>query len=203
MSICIAPALQPKTEYLVPANVLSFVDRTQSNSAAVPGPASSLRSVAARSFSARTIAIASAPPVDELKYRKLIDLAVKYGARLLALKRRDIAIRYQQWCQISEAQPGSINRGSETESYWRNKNLYVRRISKKSETTAVFMPVLTEIACLFSGGSSLLITIDETEHTARFDVIENLGKTGYCLDGLDYDLALSQVFSLLKEIEGV
>lgn len=63
MSICIAPALQLKTEYLVPANVLSFVDRTQSN----PATASISRSVAARSFSARTIAIASAPPVDELK----------------------------------------------------------------------------------------------------------------------------------------
>jgi len=41
------------------------------------------------------------------------------------------------------------------------------------------------------------------EHMARFDVVEAKGKTGYCLDGLDYDLALSQVFSLLKEIEGV
>lgn len=179
MSTCIAPALPPKTEYLAPANVLPFT------------------------FSARTIALASEPAVDELKYRKLIDLAVRYGARLLALKKRDIATRYEKWCQISEAQPGAINRGQETESYWRNKNLYVRRISRKSETTAAYLPELTEIACLFSGGSSLLITINESEHTARFDVIENRGKTGYCLDGLDYDLALSQVFSLLKEIEGV
>lgn len=206
MSICIAPAIHSKAEYLAPANVLSFVDRARStanataNATATAGSSSTNLS---RPFSARTIALVSEPAVDELKYRKLIDLAVRYGARLLALKRRDIAARYEKWCQISESHPGSINRGLETESYWRNKNLYVRRISKKSETTAAFVPVLTEIACLFSGGSSLLITINETEHTARFDVIENCGKTGYCLDGLDYDLALSQVFSLLKEIEGV
>jgi hypothetical protein len=200
MSICIAPAIQSKTEYLAPANVLTFLDRTRSSASSFANLSSSNLS---RPFSARTIALAREPGVDELKYRKLIDLAVRYGARLLALKRRDITARYEKWCQISESQPGSINRGLETESYWRNKNLYVRRISRKSETTAAFMPVLTEIACLFSGGSSLLITIDETEHTARFDVIESCGKTGYCLDGLGYDLALSQVFSLLKEIEGV
>ncbi len=179
-------ASAPVNQY-VSTNVLPFVERERTSTA----------------FSPRTLVLASEPAVDELKYRKLIDLAVQYGARLLALKRRDIASVNQKWCQVSDAQPGSINRGNETESYWRNKNLYVRRISNRSIGSSTFLPSLTEIACQFSGGSSLLITINEMEHTARFDVVEAKGKTGYCLDGLDYDLALSQVFSLLKEIEGV
>jgi len=167
-------------------NVLPFVERERQSAA----------------FSARTLALACESAVDELKYRKLIDLAVQYGARLLALKRRDIAAVNQRWCQVSETPAGSINRGNETESYWRNKNLYVRRISKRAAGRSEFLPQLTEIACQFSGGSSLLITINEMEHRARFEVVELKGKTGYCLDGLDYDLALSQVFSLLKVIEG-
>jgi hypothetical protein len=184
MSICIAPV--NALEFVASANVLPFHDKESGR------------------FSLRTITIASeVASVDELKYRKLIDLAVKYNARLLALKKRDIQARYQKWCQVSQAQPGSVESGSEVESYWRNKNLYVRRISARSADSAQVMPQLTEIACLFTGGSSLLITINEMEHRARFDVIESRGKTGYCLDGLDYDLALSQVFSLLMQIEGV
>lgn len=183
MSICIAPV--NVLEFVTSAKVVPFHDCDQ-----------------AGRFSARTIAIASEPTVDELKYRQLIDLAVKYNARLLALKKRDIQSRYQKWCQISQAQPGSVESEVEVESYWRNKNLYVRRISARSAESAQVVPQHTEIACLFAGGSSLLITINEMEHRARFDVIESRGKSGYCLDGLDYDLALSQVFSLLKQIEG-
>jgi hypothetical protein len=156
-----------------------------------------------RSLSARTVALIAEPLVDELKYRKLIDLAVKFGARLLAMKRRDILERYQTWSQISETDAGSFNRGEVTESYWRNKNLYVRRFSRRLEKSLQFTPETTEIACLLSTGSNLLITINEKEHTARFDVIENKGRSGYCLDGLDYDLALSEVFDLLKQIESV
>lgn len=156
-----------------------------------------------RSLSARTVALISEPQVDELKYRKLIDLAVRFGARLIAMKRRDISERYQKWCHISDTVAGSINRGDLTESYWRNKNLYVRRLSRRLERSLQFTPETTEIACLLSGGSNLLITINEKEHSARFDVIENRGRSGYCLDGLDYDLALSQVFDLLKQIESV
>ena len=43
----------------------------------------------------------------------------------------------------------------------------------------------------------------EGEHQARFDVISANGQSGYALEGLDYDLALSEVFSLLSEVEGV
>lgn len=155
-----------------------------------------------RGLSTRTVALINESQVDELKYRKLIDLAVKFNARLLAMKRRDISERYQIWCRISETEPGTFSRGEVNESYWnRNKSLYMRRLSKRVEKTLQFLPETTEIACLLASGSNLLITINEKEHLARFDVIDNKRRTGYSLDGLDYDLALSQVFDLLKQIE--
>jgi hypothetical protein len=142
------------------------------------------------------------PTIDEAKYRKLIDLAVRFDARFQALKRREIKGRSFEWCLINEARFGSTTIGDTMESFWRNKNLYVRRISKRDKLDSRFVPELTQIACLFTGGAKLLLTIEERNQKARFEVIEQDQLSGYCLDGLDYDLALSQVFSLLKEIEG-
>ncbi len=140
--------------------------------------------------------------IDEAKYRKLINLAVSFDARFQALKRREIKGRTFEWCLISEAPFGSTTIGDSMESFWRNKNLYVRRISKRDKLDRYFVPETTQIACLFTGGARLLLTIEEKNQKARFEVIERDQLSGYCLDGLDYDLALSQVFSLLKEIEG-
>ena len=143
------------------------------------------------------------PHIDEAKYRKLIALAVRFDARFQALKSREIKGRYFEWCLINEARYGSTTIGDTTESFWRNKNLYVRRISKRDKLDSSFVPDQTQIACLFTGGARLLLTIEERNQKARFEVIEQDQSSGYCLDGLDYDLALSQVFSLLKEIEGL
>jgi len=141
--------------------------------------------------------------IDEAKYRKLIDLAVRFDARFAALKSREIKGRYFEWCLINEAPFGSTTIGDTMESFWRNKNLYVRRISRRDKLDSCFVPEQTQIACLFTGGARLLLTIEERNQEARFEVIEQDLLSGYCLDGLDYDLALSQVFSLLKEIESL
>lgn len=140
--------------------------------------------------------------IDEAKYRKLINLALRFDARFLALKKKEIKGRSFEWCLINEAPFGSTTIGDTMESFWRNKNLYVRRISKRDRLDSYFVPEVTQIACLFTGGAKLLLTIEEKNQKARFEVIEKDQLSGYCLDGLDYDLALSQVFSLLKEIEG-
>jgi hypothetical protein len=143
-----------------------------------------------------------ASPIDEAKYRKLIALAVRFDARFQALKRKEIKGRSFEWTLINEARFGSTTIGDIMESFWRNKNLYVRRISRREKLDSYFVPEQTQIACLFTGGAKLLLTIEERNQQARFEVIEQDQLSGYCLDGLDYDLALSQVFSLLKEIEG-
>jgi len=57
--IASAPLSTVINEY-VSTNVVPFVDRERTSA-----------------FSARTLVLASAPAVDELKYRKLIDLAVQ------------------------------------------------------------------------------------------------------------------------------
>ncbi|MBU6451474.1 MAG: hypothetical protein KGS72_06835 [Cyanobacteria bacterium REEB67] len=149
------------------------------------------------------ISEADTPFIDEANYRKLIALAVRYEARFQALKPREIKGRYFEWCLINEARYGSTTIGDTMESFWRNKNLYVRRISRRDKLDSAFVPEQTQIACLFTGGARLLLTIEERNQKARFEVIEHDQLSGYCLDGLDYDLALSQVFSLLKEIEGL
>lgn len=138
--------------------------------------------------------------IDETKLRKLIDIAVTYRARLAAHKRADSVERYERWCHIIDAQPGTTCDGDFTHSYWRNKNLFVCRVSRKERGAIV--PETTEIACLLSDGVRMLLTIGEKEQMARFDVIAGNGQGGYCLDGLDYDLALSKVFSLLSQVEG-
>jgi hypothetical protein len=143
-----------------------------------------------------------ASPVDEAKYRKLIALAVRFNARFQALKRKEIKGRTFEWELINAARYGATTIGDTMESFWRNKNLYVRRISRRSGLDSYFLPEETQIACRFSGGSRMLLTIEEKNQRARFEVIERDELSGYCLDGLDYDLALSQVFSLLKDIEG-
>ena len=140
--------------------------------------------------------------IDVAKYRKLIALAVRFNARFLALKRREIKGRNFEWCLINEARFGSTTIGDTMESFWRNINLYVRRISKRDKLDSCFVPEQTQIACRFNGGARLLLTIQEKDQQARFEVIEHDQLSGYALDGLDYGLALSQVFSLLKEIEG-
>lgn len=139
--------------------------------------------------------------IDEAKLRKLIDIAVTYHARLSAHKRSDSEERYERWCHIIETQPGSAVEGDRSFAYWRNKNLFVCRVSRREEIGA-FVPETTEIACLLSDGVRMLLTICEKEQMARFDVIAGNGQGGYCLDGLDYDLALSKVFSLLSQVEG-
>jgi hypothetical protein len=143
------------------------------------------------------------PYIDEAKYRKLIALAVRFNARFQALKHREIKACAFTWTLINEAPYGSTTIGDTTESFWRNKNLYVRRISRRDKLDSSFVPEQTQIACMFTGGARLLLTIEERDQQARFEVIEADNESGYCLDGLDYDLALSQVFSLLKEIEGL
>lgn len=141
-------------------------------------------------------------PIDQNKLRKLIDMAVRYRARLSALKLRDLTERFDRWCLIKDAPASVKEEGAVCESYWRNKSLSVRRVSRKEEFGFNFIPELTEIACQLGDDARVLLTISENEHQARFDVISINGLSGYCLEGLEYDLALSQVLSLLSEIEG-
>ncbi len=173
------------TRYSADSNVLSVL----------PWPSSPA------AFAARTAGEAS--PVDEAKYRKLIALAVRFDARFQALKRKEIKGRTFEWHLINDAPYGATTIGDVMESFWRNKNLHVRRISRRDRLDSYFVPELTQIACAFAGGAKMLLSIEEKNQKARFEVIEKDQQSGYCLDGLDYDLALSQVFSLLKEIEGV
>jgi hypothetical protein len=142
-------------------------------------------------------------PIDQGKLRKLINIAVTYKARLSALKVRDLALRLERWQILTSAEEGCHADGLSQESYWRNKSLFVRRLSSREEFGTRYLPELTEIACLLKGGARAVLTIREGEHQARFDVISANGQSGYALEGLDYDLALSEVFSLLSEVEGV
>ena len=133
--------------------------------------------------------------IDELKYRKLINLAVTYKARLAALKTRELEDVARRWVLTVQGPAASINWGDITETFWRNKNLFMHRVLQND------CPIRTEIACALNTNTSLLITINEAERVARFDVVENGGLSGYSIQDLDYDLSLSGVFGLLREIE--
>lgn len=144
-----------------------------------------------------------AVPIDQGKLRQLISIAVRYRARLSALKLRDLNERDQSWYVITQSAEGTFESGQRRESYWRNKSLFVRRVSVKEEFGTRYLPVSTEIACMLGTDAKALLTIKEGEYKARFDVISENGQSGYCLEGLDYDLALSEVFSLLSEVENL
>ena len=77
------------------------------------------------------------------------------------------------WTLINEAPYGSTTIGDTMESFWRNKNLYVRRISRRDRLDSSFVPEQTQIACMFTGGARLLLTIEERDQQARFEVIED------------------------------
>ena len=145
-----------------------------------------------------------AVPIDQQKLRKLIDIAVRYRGRLSALKARDLQASADKWQLIAAASATNNTRetGELMESFWRNKSLFVRRVSRKEEFGPRYLPQFTEIACVISGQTKVLLTILENDQQAKFEVISESGKSGYCLEGLDNDLSLSQVFNLLAEIEG-
>lgn len=142
--------------------------------------------------------------IEPNKLRKLIDIAVRYRGRLSALKNRELDERLSVWQMIEGSSESNNTResGDRLESFWRNKSLFVRRVSRKEEHAAGFLPQFTEIACVISGGAKVLLTIFEKDHQARFDVISASGKSGYCLEGLDNNLELTEILNLLAEIEG-
>jgi hypothetical protein len=62
--------------------------------------------------------------------------------------------------------------GELMESFWRNKSLFVRRVSRKEEFGPRYLPQFTEIACVISGQTKVLLTILENDQQASLKLFQ-------------------------------
>lgn len=137
--------------------------------------------------------------VDESKYRQLIDLSLKYGAKLRSLSFRECEIVDRKWHFVQSSGVTSVVWGDTAEAFWRNKNLFVHRLSRRSSLSAAvdYVNEMTEIACFLPGQWKLLLTIAETTGLCSFELIAPFNLTGFRLSDLNCDSSLPAVFAEL------
>lgn len=137
--------------------------------------------------------------VDELKYRQLINLALRFGVKLRSLSFRECESIDKKWHFVQGSGVTSIVWGDTAEAFWRNKNLFVHRLSRRSplSLSGDYVNEMTEIACFLQGEWKLLLTIAETTGLCSFELIAPFNLTGFRISDLNCDSSLPAVFAEL------
>jgi hypothetical protein len=137
--------------------------------------------------------------VDELKYRQLINLALRFGAKLRSLSFGECESIDKKWHFVHGSGVTSVVWGDTAEAFWRNKNLFVHRLSRRSplSLSGDYVNEMTEIACFLPGQWKLLLTIAETTGFCSFELIAPFNLTGFRLSDLNCDSSLTAVFAEL------